>query len=698
MPKLSSPVRQKRAAFIPTSVSEGDRSAVICWTTGAEGERTEWDGEVYLESLRVDEASIRMGRLNNGAPVLDSHNSFELKNQIGVVEEAWIENGQGMARIRFSSRPEVEPFFKDVQAGIIRNISVGYVVYEYRRILGQDGQPDRLVAVDWEPQEISFVPVPFDAGAQVRSGDRTFTATVTVEGKPPMRKLKEIRAALAQARAAVQKAREVEDESQIADAQAQLETIEAELETALDTLDDGVGDAPNATPGTETGPAEGSELRGEGDDEEEDPEAVERGVQAERSRATQIRKFGAQFKVATDDLIKRGVTVEQAKIEILTTLQQRQANISPHVETTAVNEKKVLGGLERALLARALPSRFKLDADATRFRGFDLMDMGRQCIEMAGGRIDGLTRREIARLSLNVANPREQRAAGMHSTSDFPLILGNVIDRTLRTAYDDLPQTWQQLGRQDNVTDFRQRTIVALGDTAAFEQVREGGEYKYGSLPEEGNTYSVDKFGKIIAFTWEAMINDDLGAFNRVPQALARAARQTEDDIVWGLLLSNPTWIDGQPIYSNAHGNLAAAGGPINVQTLGAARAAMRKQKGLNGQNYINIVPRFLVVGPDRELEAQQFLSPNYMATTGDNINPFVGTLTLVVDPRIEDGSWYLIGDGADTFVYSYLEGEGGLFTETREGFEVDGVEVKARLVFGAAYVDYRSFYKNPGD
>jgi hypothetical protein len=50
-----------------------------------------------------------------------------------------------------------------------------------------------------------------------------------------------------------------------------------------------------------------------------------------------------------------------------------------------------------------------------------------------------------------------------------------------------------------------------------------------------------------------------------------------------------------------------------------------------------------------------------------------------------------------DTFEYAYLEGEPGVFTETREGFEVDGMEIKARLVFGAAWIDYRGAYKNPG-
>ena len=693
------PQVQTRAAFVPASVDDAARTVDIIWTTGAEGERCEWDGEVYLESLRVDDASVRMGRLNAGAPVLNSHQSYELSNQIGVVERAWIENGVGHATIKFSSRAEVEPFWLDVKNGVIRNISVGYVVYRYEVIEATaDGEPKRMVAVDWEPMELSFVPVPFDAGAQVRGGasPRTFTAEVInrTKGSAPMKgKIRKLLARRLELRAALAKAREMTDESAVVEAQNALEAVETELSAALDTLEDGVGDAPAADPVEPAVPAEAS-----GDDE-----AVQRGIQAERARHTAIRSLGETFPAiepsVLDGLIARGLTFNQAQMAVLTQLAQRQAPISNihngERDTTATRTLEAMG---QALLHRAAPRRAgALTGEAARFRGDNLIDMGRRCIEMAGGRSDGLSRREIAQLSLNIGSTGLRRTAGMHSTSDFPLILGNTIDRTLRAAYAETEPTWMQIGRRDDVNDFRQRTIVALGDTAAFEKVLEGGEYKYGTMPEEGNTYKVDKYGKIIPFTWEAMINDDLGAFDRLPSALAQGARQTESNLVWGLLLSNPNWIDGQPIYSAAHGNLAATGTAITIASLGAARAAMRKQKGINGQNFINIVPKYLVVGPDRELEAQQFLSPNYLAATNSNINPFAGTLTLIVEPRITDGSWYVIGDGADTFVYCYLTGEDGLFTETREGFEVDGVEVKGRLVFGTAFVDYRSLYKNPG-
>ncbi|MFK0090955.1 Mu-like prophage major head subunit gpT family protein, partial [Pseudomonas sp. NPDC090755] len=147
------------------------------------------------------------------------------------------------------------------------------------------------------------------------------------------------------------------------------------------------------------------------------------------------------------------------------------------------------------------------------------------------------------------------------------------------------------------------------------------------------------------------------------------------------------------------HGNVAGSGGAINTTTLGAARTAMRKQQSKAGA-FLNVEPRYLVVGPDKELEAFQFTSSNYVPAKNADINDSRNTsLIVIVDPRITGNQWYLYTEPGlvDTFEYAYLEGEQGVFTETREGFEVDGVEIKARLVFGAAWIDFRGAYKNPG-
>jgi hypothetical protein len=711
--KINLPQRSTRAAFVPSTIDTDARTVQIVWTTGAEGERCEWDGEVYLESLRVDDKSIRMGRLNSGAPVLDAHQSYELRNQIGVVEKAWIEGGEGHAIVRFADTPEVESTWIKVRDGICRNISVGYVVYHYERVAGQDGAPDQMIAVDWEPLEISFVPVPFDAGAQVRGGvtPRTFTADVTyrTKGKPKMaRSVKVIRTAISAARSNLVKFREVADETKIAEAQAELEALSAELDEALDVLDVGTGDdleggdgttQPGAPPANET--EEDRKAREAREAEEGTPE--ERGAKAERMRSAAIREFGNRFKVdtkVTDALVARGLTIEQAKLELLTTLATRQVAINPNAGGTMPDKKiiEVARNMEAAILHRAAPSKHKLPENAREFRGLSMLDMARHSIEMAGGNTRGMDRDAIARMALNVTSFSQQRAAGMHSTSDFPLILGNTINRSLRAAYEAIEQTWMPLGRQANFPDFRERTSVALGEASRLEKVLEGGEYKYGTIPEEGTKIKVTKFGKIIALTWEAIVNDDLNAFDKIPTALANSARETESDLIWNLFLVDRKYSDGVNIFAAGHGNIAGTAGPLNIANLQAARTALRNQKGIDKKTFVRVNPRFLVVGPLNEMAAYQLTSTNYVPVTTGTINPsYNQNLIVIVEPRITDYRWFLVGENVDTFEWGYLDGEGGLTTDTREGFEVDGVEVKARLVFGGDWVDYRGAFSNAG-
>ena len=138
----------------------------------------------------------------------------------------------------------------------------------------------------------------------------------------------------------------------------------------------------------------------------------------------------------------------------------------------------------------------------------------------------------------------------------------------------------------------------------------------------------------------------------------------------------------------------------IDVKNVGLARQAMLSQKSLDGQ-YLSIMPRFMIVGPLQEPYALQFLAPITIVGAIGNVVPDVyRSLQLVVDPRITDISWYLAAspDQIDTIEYDYLEGAagGGPTLETREGWDIDGQEYKAREEFTATPIEYRGLVKNP--
>lgn len=654
---LETPMLSLRAAVRPGSVDIEQRTAELTWTTGAKGRRWSWDVGSYMEELEVSDEAVRLERLNSGAPLLNAHSAYDLDDVIGVVERAWIEGGEGKAIVRFSQREEADAVFRDVKDGILRNISVGYAVHRYEVSEEEDDKLPTYRAVDWEPFEVSVVPIGFDDGAKIRSA------------KTP-------------------------DDYSGQRFNTQFEIREAET-------------APDQPAAVATETQEETTMTDETRAAEDQSQAA---IEAERKRCLTIRSMAKKVGIAdefADDLIARGVSSHEASTAMIDKLAERQAaeqhetrTAQPTVVTSRIDASVVTAkrdAMQNALLARCNPS-IKLEESAREFRGMRLIDMARESVELAGGNARGMTPQEIARAALG-CDRTAVRAAGMHTTSDFPILLGSTVNRTLRDAYALAPQTWRPLGRQTTVSDFREVTRVALGDISALEKVNEHGEYKYGTLGEEGAPLKVGKFGKIIAITWESIVNDDLSALTRIPQALGAAAAQTESDVVWNLLLGNPNFVDGKALFHADHGNLAASGGAINTTTLGAARAAMRKQKSKAG-HFLNLGPEYLVVGPDKELEAFQFTSSQYVPAKNADINDSRNTsLQVIVDARITGNQWYLYAAPGvvDTFEYAYLEGEQGVFTETREGFEVDGMEIKARLVFGAAWIDYRGAYKNAG-
>lgn len=155
---------------------------------------------------------------------------------------------------------------------------------------------------------------------------------------------------------------------------------------------------------------------------------------------------------------------------------------------------------------------------------------------------------------------------------------------------------------------------------------------------------------------------------------------------------------DNKALYHVDHNNLATTGSGITVASLSAARQAMRTQKDFDGVSPMNIVPKYLVVGAEKETEAEQALA-TLAAATRETTNPFSGKLELVVDGRLTGPSWRLFADPLQSTVIeeARLAGQEDVFVDSKVGFEVDGVSVKARLDIAAAAVDYRGTYKNPG-
>jgi hypothetical protein len=204
-----------------------------------------------------------------------------------------------------------------------------------------------------------------------------------------------------------------------------------------------------------------------------------------------------------------------------------------------------------------------------------------------------------------------------------------------------------------------------------------------------------------------------MNAFSRIPQLLGAAAAQLESDLVWYQILSNPTMGDGVALFHATHKNLPTAAA-FSVTSLGVARAQMSKQVGLDGKTVIGVRPSYLIVPVALETKAEQELHSTFYPDASDKVaTASMRNLQIISEARLDNGitnaavgtasgsatAWYLASTPAavDTVELAYLEGARGLFTETRYGFDVDGVEIKARLDAGAKVIDHRGLLKNAG-
>lgn len=599
----------RRAALSPQTANAEARTVEAVWSTGSAVRRRDMAGP-YVERLSLDPAAVDLSRLI-GASVLDAHRQTAVRDVLGTVRDAHVDGRQGAATLQFSARPEVEPIWQDVLAGILRHVSVGYTVERWQDATDPATGERIRTAIAWTPIEISLVPTPADPGATIRTGG-TMSEIATVPAETP----------------ATPSPTEIETRAQI---NAEIRSI--------------------------------ARIAGLGA-EFVDP-LIDRAASADEAR-----------RAAFDALAQRGggpIRTEQTRVEV------GESHDDPSIRVRQMGE---------ALYARINPQH-QLSEPARRYAYATCADMARELLTLRGQPVTGLS-------------PATLITRALHTTSDFGLILGDTIGRTLRAAYSAAPAGIRRLGRQTTARDFRAVNKIMLGEAPMLEKLNEHGEIKAGTMAEAKEAYRVETFARKIGVTRQVLVNDDLGAFADLSRRMGQAAAETEAKTLVDLLETGsgngPIMNDGDPLFHADHGNKAASGGAIADATLSAARLAMRSQTGLSGQR-ISATPKYLLVPPAQETTAEKWLATIAAAKASD-VNPFAGSLSLVVEPRLASATrWYVTADAAeiDGLEYAYLAGGEGPQVESKSGWDVDGVEVRVILDFGAGFIDWRGWYANAG-
>lgn len=667
--ELNLPLLTRAAELVPASFNEEARTVEVIWSTGARVRRYGFF-DTYDEELSLDRGAVRLERLNAGGPFLADHKA-SVGSVLGSVVpgSVAIEKGRAVAAIRLTQRQDAAGIVSDIRAGHIKAVSVGYRVHKYE-ITESDSGPDLYRAVDWEPLEISAVPLGADPGAGFRSAEAVNPCIVIRTDAPK-----------AAATAATK-------EADMADENARAETTDgAEVKNANQN-----GSVP--------------ETRGD-NVSAVDPAMADQVRAQEQERITTIAGLVDRFKLErslADDLIKRNVSVADARKVILDKLAERDARGVGHSQVSmpaggldaTVTRREALA---EAILHRAQPQAFPMTDRAREYRGMRLIDVARDCLETAGTRTRGMTPNEIAYTAT--------RSSGLQSTSDFPLILAAVAGKRLRQAYAGTPRTFTMWARGVTATDFKPMYPTQVGNFPALKPVMEGAEFSYGSIAEGRESYQLATYGRIVALTRQAIINDDLRAFDRALGTAGQRAADLESAIVYNVLLANANLADGTALFHANHGNVGTAG-VISETSWSEAWEKMTQQKDLGDatgadKEYIDARPRFALVPPgQRAIEARKMIAATTPAKSAD-VNPFTGALQVIEEPRLfKTGGpqpWYLAADPnlVDTVEFAHLEGQTEPFLDQRAGFEVDGVEIKVRHDFAAKALDFRGLFYNAG-
>lgn len=333
---------QRSVTIKPKTLDKDKRTFEIIWTTGAEVFRQGWFSD-YYEKLSMKSESVRMGRLNNGAPFLKMHRVHDLDSVIGVVESAELVGEEGRATIRLSDRPEVDGILRDIENGILRNISVGYSIYSYEKVEERDNVPVYEIT-DWEPFELSLVTSGADDSAKIRS--------LSIDNNPISEKDNKDFKNINQKR---------ENSMPQSEVQVDLEKVKK------DTIE------------------------------------AERKRQNDIREACKKARCSEEF---TNQMLTGELSVDEVRAKIIDEVFKREQETQKEINAASISvgvdkskEGRVLG-MTNAILNRANPEKYKVDEQSRNFANLSLLEMAREICVVNGVSVAGKTRNEIATRAL----------------------------------------------------------------------------------------------------------------------------------------------------------------------------------------------------------------------------------------------------------------------------------------------------------
>jgi len=640
---------QRFVGLSPGSYNAEARTVEATLSSGAQVRRY-----YFTEELEISAEAVDLERVGKGLVcILDAHNQWSTNAVLGTVSNVRIEGELLVGTLKFGETDAAREVEGMVARGELKGISIGYRVSKWEIVTEEDDH-QTWRATRWELLEVSFVPVPADANAGVRAMSGPVPGATDEEND--MNRSNPGGAAAPATPAAA---------PAVADPAA--EAARAAAAAA----------PPVAAPVAAPAPAAVTEV------------ARFSGAEAV-AFVSQARDLGVETR-ATELVEQNGrgeIGVDAARAALMTSAAELQrtetapARGGPSIEVNNRNQQASGEAIVGAIVARCMRS--EVPEASREFMGMRLLELAAQRAGLSPRERDPIT-------ILRAAN----------TSSDFPLLLEAAANKLLLARYNNATPTYRAIAARRDLNDFKTTKLLRVGDFPTLVGYEEDGEIKAGTINEGRETAILGSFGRILRLSRQAIVNDDLGAFDQVFASIGGMVSRFENATFYTMKALNsgngPKLADNVNFFNSTHGNLAGSGGAVDVTTLGAGRAAMRKQADLDG-NKLNIAPRVILSGADPETAIEQFLAP-IVAAEGAKVNPFAAKLQQVTEASMTGNAWELYADPAElpAFNYGYLADSPGPRVLTEEPFNVDGMAFRVTLDFHASAVDYRAAYRNPG-
>ena len=440
-------------------------------------------------------------------------------------------------------------------------------------------------------------------------------------------------------------------------------------------------------------------------------EAAQNAVKAERERISAIQAIcDGEFPEIEREAIAGGWTPEVVTKKVLETIRAERpaANVNISVKTAPE------GGELRKTIEAAMCLRVGVSADQleksygakTVEAGMAEMDMPLKQLLIECMKLDGIP------YSRGFDNETIRAA---FSSVSLPGILSNVANKKLLQSYEAQPIIAMKLCSTGDLNDFKENDRFRLTDVGDLLPIAADGEIKDGGLIEESAKNQLDTYGKKFCLTRKMIINDDLGAFMKVPTAMGNRAARLIDQLFFSRLLSNPAQADGKALFSTNHKNLlSGASSALSSDSLKKAIQLFLDQVDADGQP-ISVEPKYLLVPTALKHLAIELTqgATLIMSGTDNAVRPALNVLSdenlqVISSPYLGNSAyegssqtgWYLFGDPktVDTWEIGFLKGKRTPTVERGEtDFNTLGLWFRVYFDLGVREQDHRGMVNANG-